>query len=77
MLQAKFSVEEVQVHFLNNFKAHGFKDKSSMLRAAIDHFKKNMELESLKESADLYAEIYSEDGDLKELTDTAVAGWPE
>ena len=77
MLQAKFSVEEVQVHFLNNFKAHGFKDKSSMLRAAIDHFKKNMELESLKKSADLYAEIYSEDGDLKELTDTAVAGWPE
>ena len=77
MLQAKFSVEEVQVHFLNNFKAHGFKDKSSMLRAAIDHFKKDKELESLKKSADLYAEIYSEDDDLKELTDTAVAGWPE
>ena len=77
MLQAKFSVEEVQVHFLNNFKAHGFKDKSSMLRAAIDHFKKDMELESLKKSADLYAEVYAEDGDLKELTDTAVAGWPE
>jgi len=77
MLQAKFSVEEVQVHFLNTFKTHGFKDKSSMLRAAIDHFKKDMELESLKKSADLYAEIYSEDDDLKKLTDTAVAGWPE
>jgi len=77
MLQAKFSVEKVQVHFLNNFKAHGFKDKSSMLRAAIDHFKKDMELESLKKSADLYAEVYAEDDDLKELTDTAVAGWPE
>ena len=77
MLQAKFSVEEGQVHFLNNFKVHGFKDKSSMLRAAIDHFKKNMELESLKKSADLYAEIYSEDDDLQDLTDTAVSGWPE
>lgn len=77
MLQAKFSVEEVQVHFLNKFKAHGFKDKSSMLRAAIEHFKKDMELESLKKSADLYAEIYSEDDDLKKLTDTTVAGWPE
>ncbi len=77
MLQAKFSVEEVQVHFLNKFKAHGFKDKSSMLRAAIEHFKKDMELKSLKKSADLYAEIYSEDDDLKKLTDTAVAGWPE
>jgi hypothetical protein len=77
MLQAKFSVEEIQAHFLKNFKAYGFKDKSTMLRAAIDHFKKEMELESLRKSADLYSEIYSEDDDLKELTETAVTGWPE
>ena len=77
MLQAKFSVEERQVHFLNKFKAYGFKDKSSMLRAAIDHFKKEMELESLRKSADLYSEIYSEDDALKELTETATCEWPE
>ncbi len=77
MLQAKFSVEEIQAQFLKNFKAYGFKDKSTMLRAAIDHFKKEMELESLRKSADLYSEIYSEDDDLKELTETAVTGWPE
>jgi hypothetical protein len=77
MLQAKFSVEETQAHFLSNFKAYGFKDKSSMLRAAIDYFKKKMELETLKRSADLYSEIYSEDDDLKGLTQTAVTGWPE
>ena len=77
MLQAKFSVEETQALFLSNFKAYGFKDKSSMIRAAIDHFKKEIELESLRKSADLYSEIYSEDDDLKELTETAVIGWPE
>jgi len=77
MLQAKFSVEEIQAHFLKNFKAYGFKDKSTMLRAAIDHFKKEMELESLRKSADLYSEIYSKDDDLKELAETAVTGWPE
>jgi hypothetical protein len=77
MLQAKFSVQETQAYFLSNFKAYGFKDKSSMLRAAIDHFKKKMELESLRKSADLYSEIYSEDDDLKELTETAIIGWPE
>ena len=77
MLQAKFSLEETQVQFLKNFKTQGFKDKSSMLRAAIDHFKKDMELESLRKSADLYAEIYSEDDDLKELAETALTGWPE
>ena len=77
MLQAKFSVEESQSHFLKNFKVYGFKDKSSMLRAAIDHFKKEIELESLRKSADLYFEIYSEDDDLKELTEIAITGWPE
>jgi hypothetical protein len=77
MLQAKFSVKETQAHFLSNFKAYGFKDKSSMLRAAIDHFKKEMELESLRNSADLYSEIYFEDDDLKELTETAIIGWPK
>jgi hypothetical protein len=62
---------------LRNFKAYGLKDKSSMLRAAIDLFEKEMELESPRTSADLYSEIYSEDDDLKELTETAVNGWPE
>ena len=77
MLQAKFSVEEAQARFLNNYKVYGFKDKSSMLRAAVNHFKKEFELEQLKKSADLYSEIYSEDEDLKELTETAANGWPE
>jgi len=77
MLQAKFSVEETQVQFLNNFKAYGFKDKSAMLREAIALFKKEIERESLRMSAELYSEIYSEDDDLKELTETALNGWPE
>lgn len=77
MHQAKFSVEESQARFLKNFKAYGFKDKSAMLRAAIDHFKKKVERESLKKSADLYSEIYSESDDLKELAETALDGWPE
>ncbi|MBW1790489.1 MAG: hypothetical protein JRK53_28440 [Deltaproteobacteria bacterium] len=77
MLQAKFSVEETHAHFLNKFKAFGFKDKSAMLRAAIEQFKKQIELESLRNSADLYSEIYSEDDELKQLTETATAGWPE
>ena len=77
MLQAKFSVEDAQSQFLNNFREYGFKDKSTMLRTAIEHFKNKLEIESLKKSADLYSEIYLEDDDLKELTETAVSGWPE
>ncbi len=74
MLQAKFSVDAKQTRFLNRYKTYGFKDKSSFLRAAIDHYKEEIELENLKKSADLYCEIYSEDDDLKELTDAAVSG---
>jgi hypothetical protein len=77
MLQAKFSIKESQVLFLSRYKDYGFKDKSTMLRVAIDQFKKNLELEQLKQSADLYAENYSEDNDLKALTETALDGWPE
>lgn len=76
-MQAKFNVKESQAEFLSRYKEYGFKDKSSMLRAAIDHLKRELELEHLKKSADLYSEIYSEDDDLKTLTETAISGWPE
>lgn len=77
MLQTSFSVEESQASFLNDYRRHGFKDRSSMLRAAIDHFKRDLNRESLESSADLYAEIYSEDGDLRDLTEAGSSGWPE
>ena len=77
MLQAKFSVEEAHIRFLNNYKAYGYKDKSAMVRADINSFKKGYELDLLKKSADLYSEIYSEDKDVQEMTNTAVIGWPE
>jgi hypothetical protein len=77
MIQAKFSVAEEQAHFLSNYRAYGFKDKSSMLRAAIEYFRKKIETESLKRSADLYSEIYTDDNELNELTETAIDGWPE
>ena len=77
MVQAKFSVEDSQAEFLNNHKKYGFKDKSSMVRKALNRFKEELELQSLRESADLYAEIYAEDRESRELTESAIAGWPE
>ena len=77
MLQAKFSVNESQAHFLSDYKKHGFKDKSSMVRTAIDKLKRELEFEQLKQSADLYSEIYSENDDLKDLTESVINGWPK
>jgi hypothetical protein len=77
MPQIKFSVESTQIGFLENHKEYGFKDKSSMVRTALNRLKRELERESLKESAALYAEIYREDPELRELADSAISGWPE
>ncbi|MCH8127011.1 hypothetical protein IIC38_13785 [candidate division KSB1 bacterium] len=77
MQQAKFSVAESQIDFLKRYSQFGFKDKSSMVRAALEELRIKLELQSLKESADLYAEIYKEDSELQELTDSAISDWPE
>ena len=77
MSQAKFNCTEDQASFLNSYKEYGFKDKSSMIREALNLLRKEREMEKLRQSADLYAEIYDEDIELKELTAVAVDGWPE
>jgi Arc/MetJ-type ribon-helix-helix transcriptional regulator len=77
MIQAKFSLEEAHIQFLNNYKKYGFKDKSAVIRAALGRLQKEMEREKLKMSADLYAEIFEEDEELQQMTESAIAGWPE
>ena len=77
MQQAKFSLTLSLIEFLNNYKFYGFKDKSSMVREALLRLKEELELQSLKQSANLYAEVYEEDVELQDLTDVAVTGWPE
>nr|AGC72702.1 hypothetical protein [uncultured bacterium A1Q1_fos_2111] len=77
MQQAKFTLTPPLVDFLGNYKRYGFKDKSSMVRAALLQLQEEIEQEKLQQSADLYAELYAEDAELFELTEAAVADWPE
>lgn len=77
MQQAKFSLTFSLIEFLNNYKSYGFKDKSSMVRAALMRLKDELDRQSLKQSANLYAEIYEEDTTLQEMTELALADWPE
>ncbi len=77
MQQAKISIKDEQVEFLENHKLYGYKDKSSMVREALKRLKEEVERKSLRQSADLYAEIYKNDSELKELTESAISGWPE
>jgi len=77
MIQAKFSIDESNINFINNFKAYGFKDKSTLVRFALELMKKNIEINQLKQSADLYKELYDKDEEIQLITESAISGWPE
>lgn len=77
MQQIKVSLEETQVEFVNRFKDFGYKDKSSLVRAAIQYLAEEYERTQLEQSAELYAEIYATDDELRALADVASDGWPE
>jgi Arc/MetJ-type ribon-helix-helix transcriptional regulator len=76
MQQAKFSLSSEQLDFISLHKEYGFKDKSSMVRRALDHFQQELEEEKLKKSADLYSETYAESDDLRDLTESGLLEWP-
>jgi hypothetical protein len=77
MIQAQFHLEESHIQFLKHCKIYGFKDKSAAVRAALGRLREELEQKSLKESAELYAEVYAEDKETRELTAAALSNWPE
>jgi Arc/MetJ-type ribon-helix-helix transcriptional regulator len=77
MVPTKVTLERAQIDFLAQFKDLGFKDKSSVVRLALNRLQQEIERQELERSADLYAEVYAADEDLQVLTDLARADWPE
>ena len=77
MIQAKFTLEQSHIDFLGQFRDRGFKDKSSIVRLALEKLHQELERRELEESAELYAQIYAEDEDLRQLTSVAIGSWPE
>lgn len=77
MQQAKFSLTSSQIEFLAQHKELGYKDKSEVVRTALERFKADVEKRRLEKSAELYCNIYSSDPDLQRMTDAAIGEWPE
>jgi hypothetical protein len=76
MIQVKFSLEESHIQFLEQCKRYGFKDKSAVVRTALDRLCTELAQQRLHESAALYAEVYEEDDETQEWTDVALSEWP-
>lgn len=77
MTEVTISLEEEQIKFLNECRKYGFKNKSSVIHTALQQLRRELELKNLEKSAQLYAELYGVDPEIKELTESAISGWPE
>lgn len=76
MKQVKVGLDESHVKLLEQFKRFGFKDKSEMVRSALDLYVKDMANRRLRESAALYAQVYEEDAESREWAKANTAEWP-
>lgn len=77
MIQSKFSITDEHIEFLSRHKHFGFQNKSQMVRAALDRLQSELLRQWVAESAEVYAEIYSNDDETKEWTEAALSDWPE
>lgn len=75
--QITVTLTEPLAEFVGQHNQYGFQDPNAMIRAALTLMKRELEQDRLRESAALYAEVYAEDGELRELAESAAAGWPE
>jgi len=76
MVQVKISVTDEQHAFLERHRRLGFRDRSAMVREALERLRAERELCELHESAALYADTYEHDEELRELTAAAAKEWP-
>ena len=76
MIQAKFSHKESHVQFIEQCKRYGFKDKSDLVRTALDRLSTELAQQRLRKSAALYAEVYEEDDETQGWADAALSEWP-
>ena len=77
MTQAQFNLEESEIEFLERFQEYGFRDRDELIHAALKRLRQELEAQNLEESANLYAEIYEQDRELQELTESALLDLPE
>lgn len=77
MTQAQFNLEESEIEFLDRCQEYGFNNRDELISVALSKLRQELDTQSLEKSADLYAEIYEQDRQLQELTESALLDMPE
>ena len=71
MPQIKISLDDSNIDFVNNFQDYGYSSKSAIVDDAVKRLHRELTNKALLESAELYQQVYEEDLELQELTDSA------
>jgi Arc/MetJ-type ribon-helix-helix transcriptional regulator len=66
MVQSKITLTEELSDFLSFHKEFGYKNRSEMIREALEAMKQKLDKEKLTNSANLYSELYNDDDEAKE-----------
>ena len=66
MVQSKITLTEELSDFLSFHKEFGYKNRSDMIREALEAMKQKLDEEKLNNSANLYSELYDDDDEAKE-----------
>lgn len=66
------AVDDNQVEFLRRFSLYGFKSQDDLVKEALNRLRLDFERKSLEESADLYAQVYAEEAELRDITQLAL-----
>ena len=73
MPQIKISLDDENANFVNNFREYGYSSKSAIVDDAVKRLHRELMSQALRESAELYQQIYQEDLELQQLTDSAAS----
>jgi len=64
------------MQFLEQYQLYGFKDQNELICTALNRLYEQLDHQRLQQSAELYAEIYEAEPETRELTNSALSGWP-
>ena len=76
MYQVNLSLPDSQIEFLGRHRDYGFRDRSELVRRALECFQRQIELTELEDSANLYAQLYAEDPQSQEWVADSSKEWP-
>lgn len=69
-------LDQQEEEFINHYAALGFSNPDEMIKRGLQLLKEELDRhDQIKQSADLYAELYDQDEGLKEWTESATQDW--